>query len=141
MGHARSYVGYALYLVPVRACGVRLTRYMTGSRMVLLVSDMSILARMHHFWPSSDPEHISWNRARLSSTDSLLRREGLVMRVLCVRVGAEQARDSDTYHHSNYAPADALDTVVALVTHDLLYGVVHVPVAVHQHLHGVLEDL
>ena len=44
-GHAKSYVGYALYLVPVLWCGVVvLERYITGSLIVPLVDAISILA-------------------------------------------------------------------------------------------------
>mmetsp|Transcript_13867 Transcript_13867/g.45237 ORF Transcript_13867/g.45237 Transcript_13867/m.45237 type:complete len:217 (-) Transcript_13867:776-1426(-) len=65
MGHAKSYVGYALYFVPVLWWGVAFVRKITGSRNVPFGDCMSIFARKHE--SVSVPRQICSNFAKFSS--------------------------------------------------------------------------
>mmetsp|Transcript_5849 Transcript_5849/g.17618 ORF Transcript_5849/g.17618 Transcript_5849/m.17618 type:complete len:260 (-) Transcript_5849:967-1746(-) len=67
-GHAMSYVGYALYRVPVRWWGVAFARNRTGSRSVPLSLVMSIFARRHH--SGASPAHIAANRSLFVSIEA-----------------------------------------------------------------------
>mmetsp|Transcript_8825 Transcript_8825/g.27589 ORF Transcript_8825/g.27589 Transcript_8825/m.27589 type:complete len:348 (+) Transcript_8825:395-1438(+) len=64
-GHAKSYVGYAWYFIPVRWCSSLFPRNMTGSRSVPLSDVMSIFARRHQ--SSAFPAQSSLNLARFTS--------------------------------------------------------------------------